>query len=357
MTDDLTLIAGGRRISGWNSIRVTRGIERMPSDFALSMTERFPGELDFVVQPGDTCQAFLGEDLVINGYVDRYTPAIDGNSHSIGIAGRGRCADLVDCAATWPGWQISATNALDIAQKLGRPYGISARNLSDAGPRIPQFPLNPGETAYSVIEKVCRFAALLVYEDTDGTLILSRIGSIKAASGFTQGVNVQSAALTYSQDQRYSQYDCMMQSMAVLNDVGTGGFQKSRAVDSGVLRYRNKLLTVESGAAGFEVTKHRVQWEMARRFGRSFSLRVVTDSWRDSAGTLYTPNTLVDLSLPLLKCVNQTWVISEVTYKLEEESGTSCELTIMPQEAFSVQPILLQPITPDVPSQPGAPAK
>lgn len=353
MADDLILIVGGRSLSGWDRLRVTRGVERMPSDFMLTMTERYSGELDFIVQPGDPCLVQLDTDLVVTGYVDRVVPEIQDKTHTIAVTGRGKCADLVDCSGIWPGYQISATNALDIALKLGKPYGITATNLSDAGPRIPQFNLNPGETAYSVIERVCRFAALLVYEGADGNIILSRIGSKKAASGFTEGVNVQSASLARSMDQRYSEYDCMLQSVAIHQDVGRGSFMKSKAFDKNVSRYRNMLIIAESGAAGQEITIKRVQWEMARRFGRSFSLRLVTDGWRDSAGHLYEPNMLVDLSLPTLKCDGVTWVISEVNYLLDETSGNTCEMTIMPQEAFLPQPQLLQPIMPDVPANVG----
>jgi len=386
MADDLTLIAGGRSIAGWESVRVTRGIERMPSDFEVSMTERFPGELDFVVQPGDTCQVLLGEDLVINGYVDRYIPSIDGNSHSISIQGRGRCADLVDCAAEWPGYQISGADALDVANKLCQPYGIIAQFQYSGGlivPRqfggtlvtwysqftpqelailnktlsvIPQFNLNPGETAFSVIEKICRFAALLCYEDTGGNLILSCIGSGNAASGFVQGVNVQSARITYSQDQRYSEYQCIMQSMATLGDVGGQSIIPGKAVDDGVKRPRKKVMIAETSSTGID-PNYRAQWEMVRRWGRSYQLNLVTDSWRDSAGNLYAPNTFADLSLPLLKCDKENWLISEVAYKLDESSGTTCELTIMPPAAFLLTRELLQPVFRDVPANPGLAAK
>lgn len=353
MADDLTLLVRNRAISGWDTIRVTRGVERMPSDFTLTMTERYPGELDFITQPGDTCQVEISGDLVITGYVDRVIPEIGPGRHIVTVMGRGKCCDLVDCSAEWPGYQISATNALDIAEKLAEPYGISAVNLSDAGPRIPQFNLNPGETAYSVIEKVCRFAALLVHEGTDGNLILSRIGAKQAASGFKEGVNVQSAKAPRTMDERYSEYDCMIQSIATLQDVGRGGFVQAKAYDKGVPRHRKLLLITESGAAGQEITRLRVQWENARRYGRSRAVHLVTDSWRDSAGNLYEPNMLVDLSLPTLKLDGVTWVIGEVTYQLDETEGTTCELEIMPQEAFLPQPQLLQPLTPDVPANAG----
>ncbi|WP_422449499.1 phage baseplate assembly protein, partial [Thermoanaerobacterium sp. DL9XJH110] len=41
--EELILTVGGRELSGWTEVRVTRGIERCPSDFQIGMTERFPG--------------------------------------------------------------------------------------------------------------------------------------------------------------------------------------------------------------------------------------------------------------------------------------------------------------------------
>lgn len=40
---ELTLQLDSALISGWQTARVTRGIERCPSDFAISLTEKFPG--------------------------------------------------------------------------------------------------------------------------------------------------------------------------------------------------------------------------------------------------------------------------------------------------------------------------
>ena len=71
-------------------------------------------------------------------------------------------------------------------------------------------------------------------------------------------------------------------------------------------------------------------------------LNLTTDSWRDSAGALWTPNTLVPLSLPALRLERAMWLISSVSYKLDE-NGTTADLTIMPPGAFQPQPIALQP--------------
>ncbi len=361
MTDDLSLIVGGRQISGWTSIRVTRGIERVPSDFEIEMTELDPdGASSLVVQPGDACQVKLGNDLVITGYVDRFTPSIDSGRHSIRVVGRSKCADLVDCDAEWPGGQISGSSVLSIAQKLAAPYGkfsdgskpnpiLVSTDVADLGPVIPQFNLNLGEKAFEIIERLCRLAALLAYDEPDGNLFLTRVGTTEAASGFKQGVNVQSASITYSIDQRYSEVLAFIQSLDTFLDLGDDGNLLATVTDPNVARHRRKIVLAESGDSGFEVAKKRADWEVARRSGRSRQLIVVTDGWRDSAGVLYTPNTLVPVEFPALKLPLSKWLISEVTYSRDNETGTTARLTIMPPDAFLPQPVVLLPTFSDIP--------
>jgi prophage tail gpP-like protein len=102
MPDDgeLTLVSEGQRLSGWQEIRVSRGIERCPSDFDIQFTARFPGEAEAAeIRAGAPCQVLIGGDVVVTGYVDRYAPEISPSSHVIRAVGRGKCQDLVDCSA------------------------------------------------------------------------------------------------------------------------------------------------------------------------------------------------------------------------------------------------------------------
>lgn len=345
MTNDLTLRVGGTSISGWTDLRVTRGIERCPSDFDISLTELFPGEAaEVTVKPGDPCQVLIGPDVVITGYVDRFIPSIAAKNHSIRVIGRGKCQDLTDCSAEWPNGQISGSTVLGIAQKLAQPYGITVAAAGDPGGPIVLYALHYGETAYEVIERICRYRALLAYERPDGSLLLSQVGTTRAASGFTQGVNVLAATLTFSMDQRYSEYDAFAMSMDVLSDLGNGGNLVGTAYDPNVPRHRKLYLVAEAGdGVGYDVTHKRVIWEAARRAGRAQQARVTVDSWRDSAGTLWTPNTLAPLALPALKLPNALWTISEVSFVRSGDRGTVADLVLMPPDSFLPQPIILQP--------------
>jgi len=343
MIDDLTLIANGQELSGWESIRVTRGIERCPSDFEIEMTERVPGEFrNVIIKPGDACTVLLGDDIVITGYVDGLRASISPNSHSIRLVGRGKCADLVDASAEWPGGQISGSTVLGIAQKLALPYsqengGINVIGDADeVGLPIPQHNLSFGETPFDIIEQICRYRALLAYEMPDGNLQLSRVGVNHAASGFSEGANVEQASVDFRIDQRFSEYVTQSQSLDVLEDLGDVGFLHGVANDPGVTRHRIKYIISEQAGSGRDQLMLRAEWERQRRIGRSQQIRLTTDSWRDKDGVLWTPNTLVPLQLPSLKVTDVIWLISEVSFIRDEQNGTCADLVIMPPDAFLV---------------------
>lgn len=351
MDDELYLSIGNQLISGWTDVRITRGIERLPSDFEIGLTELFPGQLDrVVVQPGDECQLMIGTDLVMTGYVDRYVPSMDARGHTIRVAGRGKCQDLVDCAAFWPNGQISGTSAFDVASKLASHYGITVTCDVDGLRAIPQFNLFLGESCYEIIERISRYSSLLVYDMPDGSLKLAQASDVQAASGFQQGVNVQAATVQYSADQRYSKYTAFTQSVQMYSDTGVAGNVIAEVLDAGVKRVRERVIIAEAVQGFQDLAKQRAAWEMNRRNGRSAVVTLTTDTWRDSSGALWTPNTLVPILLPQLKLADESgtgpvvWMIGEVTYQRNAQTGTTATLTAMRKEAYLPEPTALQPM-------------
>jgi len=348
--EEVTLTIGGQAMAGWTDIRITQGIERLPSDFSIGLTERYPGELAQVVaKPGAACTVEAGGDVVITGYVDRFVPSLSAGQHSITVVGRSKCADLVDCAAEWPGGQISGATAQGIAEKLAAVYGIGVQCTVQDLPVIPQFNLMLGESAFEVIERVSRYSALLAYDLPTGDLRLAQVGTERAASGFAEGQNVLDAQVEYSADQRYSDYQVFLQAVDVLTDLGDGGNLIFTIKDPNVARHRGLILIAEAGGGGNEIAQKRALWEMARRAGHSRVVRLTCDSWRDSGGRLWRPNTVAPVRLPTLKLVANDFVIGQVTFQRDDQRGTTAELMLMSPDAFRPQPILLQPTFGDIP--------
>jgi prophage tail gpP-like protein len=340
--DELSLAVDGRIYRGWDSVAVTRGCERLPSSFTVTLTERFPGEADIIIEPGALCLVRLGRDPVLTGYIDRYVPAIDGKSHTVTIVGRSKCQDLVDCSAILPGQQLSGLTVAEIARKLAAPYGISVSAPTDDGPLVPQLNLIFGETPWDVIERLCRVARFLAYDDADGNLVLAPVSGETHASGVREGDNVLAAAGLFSADGRYSEYHVHLLSTTPLFQVdqaagGTGTLPPAgSASDEGVRRLRRHTSILEhAGPMDPQVlAQQRAEWEAARRRGRSETLRVRVDSWRDSAGELWQPNKRISVMVASCKVRMATWVVGEVTYR-RGLGGTTADLTLMPPEAFS----------------------
>lgn len=344
MTDELILTVGHRQISGWDAVRVTCGIERLPSDFTLSLMDYYPANpRQQLVVAGESCTVQLGNDLVLTGYIDCWSPSVSTSRHQIVASGRGKCQDLVDCSAEWPNNVISQADALQIAQKLAAPYGINVTSDVRDLQKVPQFTLNWGESSQEVIDRISRWAALLYYDLPDGSLRLTRAGTRQAGSGITQGENIQNAYFTSSMDERFSDYTGVSMSMTPVAEMSSdGGYSAvtlatSQDPEAANMRYRNRIIIVESTMNSDKQAQNCIDWEMNRRYGRSKSLDVTIDSWRDSAGKLWQPNTLIPIRLPIFGLEDVLWLLSEVTF-IRNERGTQARMFLMPPAAFAVRP-------------------
>lgn len=332
-------------ITGWTDVRITRGIERVPNDFEISLTEKYPNTTtldEVVVKPGDECVVKIGSTTVITGYVDKFIPSISAEGHTIRVTGRGRCQDLVDCSAEWTTSQMMTATPLVIASNLAGAYDILVECEVSGVATIPQFNIILGESAYEIIDRVCKYAGLLAYEAPNGHLILNRVGTTKHTSGLYEGQNVQEASVEYSMDERYSVYRGWLNAIGTLANSFDSSNASGSVSDTEVPRNRKKFVIAEA-VQGYEtLLTRRLNWECNRRAGRSATARVKVDCWFDSSKTLWTPNQLAAVYLPTLKLIDSNkqafnWLIGDVSYVMGEE-GMYAELTLMDPKAYQVEP-------------------
>jgi len=92
-----------------------------------------------------------------------------------------------------------------------------------------------------------------------------------------------------------------------------------------------------------EFTKTKALWDMARRSGRSHVVHATVDSWRDKDGALWAPNTIVPVDLPGNRAGPEL-ILSEVTFRRNNASGTTADLLLMPREAFVPEPFVVAPV-------------
>jgi prophage tail gpP-like protein len=352
-TDDtLTLQVGNQVLSGWQRVSVTRSMDDFPAKFDLEVTEKYPSTADVDIKPGQPCTVSIGGDLVLTGYVDRYGASLSGSMHTIRVQGRSKSSDLVDCSAftgsiDHPQTQVRVSTALQIARILAAPYGVTINSLAGDGTSVPQFNLNLGETVWEVIDRLLRISGFVAYDMPDGSVMFARAGTESMASGFQVGQNVEAADVTYSMDQRFSDYEGHFLSvMGYVTDPGVNATQVGPVVhDAGVPRFRKRFVVSEQMSDGESIAGLRAKWECNRRQGRSQQFNVVTDSWRDTAGALWAPNHLAPIDATMLKLGPSNWLIGGVTYTRDED-GQHAQLTLMPPSAFDPEPTAAVPVMP-----------
>jgi len=352
--DDVTIQVGSNRFVGWQNVSISRSCESMPNNWSLTASAEFlQGAALAGTRPGQSCLIYIGSDLVITGKIDRRSIPIDARNHQVTLSGRGVTRNLVDCSADLlndpgiRGGQINGANALDVAAKLCKAYGITARSaVADLGIAIPSFQVPLGETPYQIIESVARYAGYLVYEDVFGRLVLDRIGTSQHASGFTLPGNVEAINGERSVDGRFSTYVVVYSGVDQTADLGGLANRRATILDDTLGEYRLRIIVSEQIAptpAGQQtidndaIAKQRGNWEKARRIGRSQGASVTCDSWRDSNGTLWTPNWLATIDAPAADISNATWIIGSLTFR-KDMSGTHTDLILMPPDAFSPEP-------------------
>lgn len=343
-SDTLTLTVGNKVLDGWQRVEVTRPLAGIPASFDLEVTEKFPNKPDIDIRPGDPCEVKIGGDLVLTGYVDRYAATINPALHSIRVTGRSKSEDLVDCSAEFgdinqPGFQTVNGTTLALVEQLAKPFGIHVRTSAGDGVTIPQFNINLGETPWEIIDRVTRYSQMLVYDLPDGSIMLARVGNDAMASGFSIGDNVESADVTFSMDQRFSEYEGHLTSILTFgSEAGVNTPDVGQVIkDDGVPRHRKRYVISEQFVNGRDIVTDRAIWEMNKRKGQSFQFNVICDSWRDSAGKLWEPNKLAPISASVLKLRNVNYLIGTVTYS-RNESGQHASLSLWPPEAFAIEP-------------------
>src|SRR5262249_47012960 len=146
-----------------------------------------------------------------------------------------------------PTLQIEGQTPIAIARALAAPYGIVCQTDQPPGIVLPQLMINLGETGWEVIDRVMRVAALIGYDLPTGDLMFTIAGAgTPPAAGVGIGSNIDRAQVSYSMDQRFSEYEPHILSTQMFStDIGLNQPAGPSAFDPGVPRFRKRFVVSE----------------------------------------------------------------------------------------------------------------
>jgi prophage tail gpP-like protein len=101
-----------------------------------------------------------------------------------------------------------------------------------------------------------------------------------------------------------------------------------------VQRYR-PLIVIAEERGPHASYKQRAEWERNVRRGRSNRATITVQGWRNAAGQLWQPNTMVHLKSAWLG-VDTDLLVVGVAFSLDGQSGTRTELRLSERCAFDL---------------------
>lgn len=380
-TNAVRLVVNGAEYGGWKSVRIEAGIERQARSFDLEVTDRWPGQTSVPrrIQPGAACQLFIGANLVMTGYVDATPIKYDGKSIGVGVKGRSKTADLVDCCPIPTGQAIGLAAGiwqdvigLDgkkpnviappsksaaqwshqkmevIAAALAAPYGVRVVAEVDTGKAIPEHQVQVGESVFESIDRMMRLRHVLSTDNERGDLVFIDVGSTgRAGTAIELGVNVLSASTELDYKGVFSEYIVKGQragtddSFASDASEGEGDAtddssttvtgETASAVDSRAKR-RRVLVIKQSGQADEGTCKDRADYERANRAAKALQTSYTVAGWRQADGSLWLPNTLVRVRDALIG-FDAEMLIAETAWILDA-SGMRTEIKVGPPDGY-----------------------
>jgi prophage tail gpP-like protein len=335
----VTLRVNGTEYGGWKEVEIGAGIERQARDFSLAVTTSWPGETNIPrrIRHGDLCEVWIGADKLLTGHVDATPISYDAMQVSVGVRGRSKTADLVDCSAEHKTGQWRGAKIERIAADLARPYGISVVAQAATGAPIADHQIQPGETAFECIDRLLTLRQLLATDDADGRLVFIAAGEDgRCATALKLGENVKSADAPLDFKDVFSQYTVKGQRSGSDEDSGaTVAEATSTAKDSKAARYR-PLVIRQSGQVDRGMAADRARYEYLHRKAKALEAVYTVQGWRQQDGSLWLPNRMVQVIDPVIGF--DVWMlIVEVTWKISD-GGTETVLRVGPVDGYIPTP-------------------
>ena len=280
------------------------------------------------------------------------------------------------------GYKLDAI-ARAIGQSVGQPYPIDVVVQADVGEPFPDATIECHETSFALLERLCHLRSILATDDEQGRLVLTTAGNDRATDALLQwpGGNVQWAGAVISGARRFSQFkvkaqqsvhgsaspadswqgvqsgsagaasaawaaertkgagdDYASEGDAVASDAQVPVLTevKGAATDPGVPRYRPHVVMAGSALDGPGAMRRAV-WQAAYNAARGTQARVIVPGWRQSDGSLWRINQLVNVRVPFLS-LDIELLIAGTSYMLNAFRGRHTELTVGPVDGYQPDP-------------------
>ncbi|MDZ7922707.1 MAG: hypothetical protein U5M23_01320 [Marinagarivorans sp.] len=320
----------GERFRFWSRLQITNEIDGI-STFQFSAPFEPDNEIfRRVFRPLSfkKVQITVGGSPLFTGTLVDVTPSIDPDANTIEISGYSTIGVLADCtqAESTLNLDFEGMTLADIATALCAPFGIGVVTRADVGPAFADgVAIQPSDNVWQFLTDLAQQRGLILSNDDLGNLTISN-GAARGqpVARLEQGQPPLISIAPRFSAQDYYSHLTGLSPMSIEDDGGR--VTELNPHLSVPLRPLSFVANDIDGAALGSATRGK----MGRMIANAITYSVDVATWRDQAGSLFSPQTLVTLIAPRAMIYsNYTFMIRSVSFNRDGSSASaSLELVL-----------------------------
>lgn len=329
----ITLRANGQEYRGWKSVEVSASMGDAARGFSIKLAEPSAGEVGgtYWIAPGDEVQIFTGEAMLLDGFVNDYSPSFSATSHDVTISGRSKSQDAVDCSAMAENGNFEDLTPDQIGQRLLANFDFNISSEVDLAP-VRRFQVNVGESIFHALDRLVRAQGAMLMGMADGSISITRASSERKTGILAQGSwPLLGASAKIADTNTFSEYNVRSQIPAGAGRYGADASEpRAKFTDGRATRHRPKVMVMEYMDGG-AASGPRAEWQARRIAGQDITVSAEVQG-HFYEGELWEPNRLIFLKSPFLKCAHD--MIIESCRWVMDGNGTRTRLELKPPSAL-----------------------
>jgi prophage tail gpP-like protein len=389
----MKLIVGDRTYSNFTEASIKMRFDALCSSFMFHTAGSEIASSLRNIRVGDSCQVTVSDVLVLTGYIEKRKETGAAGAHDLVLEGRDKTVDLLESqigtlsdinppmtlrnvtsqvlrhiagresfqdvlAFDDEGGEINVEDQTglrvtrdaqherarvvrpDFLTGLPDDYGaISAFNA-----KVDRLVPEPGDLAFSYLEKLARKRQVFFTTAPDGTLLVVNPAYPNTAKGarvvnqyFGEQNNVINYARTLDNTKRFRTYITTSQGSSVVNQsLAPDAIATVKGeVEDGAIRVGRQFVLEGEQTWGRDDNQNRIIWEQNIRRTKSDEYRAQVKGFQYAPGKNWPVGQLVSVQDEVVG-INEQRLLTEVEFKVNLKQGRVTNLMFLPRDAFSL---------------------
>lgn len=301
---EISLKIDGKIFNYWSEIKINRSIDSIDSiEFVAPFDHEAPGFRD-TFKPFSYKPVTVEADgrLLFTGTMINPRVQLGPGEKSISVSCYSACGALMDCTAPASMYPIEydSQGLRDIAGALLQPFNVGLTFSDDQGAVFERVSLDPEQVIFDFLSGLAKQRGLLLSSDEAGALLIWRPVSVGLpVARLTEGSGPLISVQPFFSNQEYYSHITGIEPVVV----GLAGSQYT---------VRNERLSGIMRPFCFQVpdtldadVKSATEAKAGRMFGNAVSYQVAVNTWEDSRGSLWVPNSIIKLLAPSAMIYNE----------------------------------------------------